>query len=106
MVISQGGFGTVYRAMHNELDRIVATTEYLPAKLAVREGTTVPTRSGTERKGLEEGQRRFRHEAQALIDFNSRPGIVACREFFRAHGTACLVMAYEHGESLAAVLAN
>ena len=105
-VIGHGGFGIVYRAGHTELDLTVAIKEYLPVELAVREGTTVQPRSGTERKDFEEGLRRFRDEAQALIDFDSHPSIVSCREFFRAHGTAYLVMGYEDGESLAEVLAR
>ena len=105
-VIGHGGFGIVYRAGHKELDLTVAIKEYLPVELAVREGTTVQPRSGTERKDFEEGLRRFRDEAQALIDFDSHPSIVSCREFFRAHGTAYLVMAYEDGPSLAEVLAS
>ena len=103
-VIGHGGFGIVYRAGHNELDLTVAIKEYLPVELAVREGATVQPRSGTQRKDFEEGLRRFRDEAQALIDFDSHPSIVSCREFFRAHGTAYLVMGYEDGESLAEVL--
>ena len=105
-VIGHGGFGIVYRAGHNELDLTVAIKEYLPVELAVREGATVQPRSGTDRKAFEDGLRRFRDEAQALIDFDSHPSIVSCREFFRAHGTAYLVMAYEDGQSLAEVLAR
>lgn len=40
-VIGHGGFGMAYRAGHNKLDLTVATKEYLPVELAVREGTTV-----------------------------------------------------------------
>ena len=105
-VLGHGGFGIVYRAGHNELELTVAIKEYLPVELAVREGTTVQPRSGTERKDFAEGLRRFRDEAQALIDFDSHPSIVSCREFFRAHGTAYLVMGYEEGQSLAEVLAS
>ncbi len=105
-VIGHGGFGIVYRAGHNELDLTVAIKEYLPVEMAVREGTAVQPRSGTERKDFAEGLRRFRDEAQALIDFDSHPSIVSCREFFRAHGTAYLVMGYEEGQSLAEVLAS
>ena len=104
-VVGHGGFGIVYRAGHNELDLTVAIKEYLPVELAVREGATVQPRSGTDRKDFEDGLRRFRDEAQALIDFDSHPSIVSCREFFRANGTAYLVMAYEEGQSLAEVLA-
>ena len=105
-VIGHGGFGIVYRAGHNELDLMVAIKEYLPVELAVREGATVQPRSGTDRKDFEDGLRRFRDEAQALIDFDSHPSIVSCREFFRANGTAYLVMSYEEGQSLAELLAT
>ena len=105
-VIGHGGFGIVYRAGHNELDLTVAIKEYLPVELAVRDGATVQPRSGTDRKDFEEGLRRFRDEAQALIDFDSHPSIVSCRDFFRAHGTAYLVMDYEDGRSLAELLAK
>ena len=105
-VVGHGGFGIVYRAGHNELDLTVAIKEYLPVELAVREGATVRPRSGTDRSAFEDGLRRFRDEAQALIDFDSHPSIVSCRDFFRSNGTAYLVMAYEEGQSLAEVLAT
>ena len=105
-VIGHGGFGVVYRAGHNELDLTVAIKEYLPVELAVREGATVRPRSGTVRKEFEDGLLRFRDEAQALIDFDSHPSIVSCRDFFRAHGTAYMVMEYEDAHSLAEVLAS
>ena len=105
-VIGHGGFGIVYRAGHNELDLTVAIKEYLPVELAVREGATVQPRSGTDSKDFEDGLRRFRDEAQALIDFDSHPSIVSCRDFYRANGTAYLVMAYEEGQSLAELLAS
>ena len=105
-VIGHGVLGIVYRATHNELDLTVAIKEYLPVELAVREGATVRPRSGTDRRGFDNGLRRFRDEAQALIDFNSHPSIVSCREFIRANGTAYLVMDCEDGQSLAGLLAH
>ena len=105
-VIGHGGFGVVYRAGHNDLELTVAIKEYLPVELALREGVTVRPRSGTVRRDFEDGLRRFRDEAQALIDFDSHPSIVSCRDFFRASGTAYMVMEYEDGHSLAEVLAT
>ena len=105
-VLGHGGFGVVYRARHNELDLTVAIKEYLPVELAVREGATVRPRSDTIRRDFEDGLRRFRDEAQVLVGFDSHPSIVSCRDFFRANGTAYLVMAYEDGRSLAEVLAS
>ena len=72
----------------------------------MREGATVRPRSGTVRRDFEDGLRRFRDEAQLLVGFDTHPSVVSCRDFFRANGTAYLVMAYEEGRSLAEVLAS
>ena len=105
-VIGHGGFGIVYRARHDELALVVAIKEYLPVELAVRDGVTVRARSDADSEGYEEGLKRFREEARALIQFHDHPSIVSCREYFRTNGTAYLVMEYVDGQSLAQVLAS
>ena len=105
-VIGHGGFGIVYRARHDELGLVVAIKEYLPIELAVRQGVTVRARSDADSQGYEEGLKRFRDEARALIQFHSHPNIVSCREYFRSNGTAYLVMEFVDGHSLAQVLAS
>ena len=103
-VLGHGGFGIVYRARHNELDHVVAIKEYLPSELAVREGTTIRARSADCETYFADGLRRFREEAKALIDFQQHPSIVDCRDFFRANGTAYLVMEYVEGLPLSELL--
>ena len=103
-VLGHGGFGIVYKARHNELDHVVAIKEYLPSELAVREGMTVRARSADSETHFADGLRRFREEARALIGFQQNPSIVDCREFFRANGTAYLVMEYVEGLPLSEVL--
>ena len=103
-VVGHGGFGIVYRARHEELGHRVAIKEYLPAEMAVREGTRVAARSGAYSRHYEDGLRRFRDEARHLIEFQEHPSIVSCRDFFRAHGTAYLVMEYEEGLPLSELL--
>ena len=103
-VLGHGGFGIVYKARHNELDQVVAIKEYLPSELAVREGATVRAKSADCETYFADGLRRFRKEAQALIDFQRHPSTVACSEFFRANGTAYLVMEYVEGQPLSQVL--
>ena len=105
-VIGHGGFGIVYRAYHGELGATVAIKEYLPLELAVREGVAVRVRSDADTATFEDGLRRFRDEARALMQFQDHPGIVSCRAFFRASGTAYMVMEYEDGRTLAEVLAE
>ena len=103
-VLGHGGFGIVYKARHNELDHVVAIKEYLPSELAVREGATIRAKSAESEAHFADGLRRFREEAKALIEFQQHPSIVDCREFFRANGTAYLVMEYVEGLPLSQLL--
>ena len=103
-VLGHGGFGIVYKARHNELDHVVAVKEYLPSELAVREGATIRAKSTECDSHFADGLRRFREEAKALIEFQQHPSIVDCREFFRANGTAYLVMEYVDGLPLSELL--
>ena len=104
LVLGHGGFGIVYKAHHNELDHFVAVKEYLPSELAVRNGTNVHPKSADCETHFAEGLRRFRDEAKALIEFQQHPNIVDCRDFFRANGTAYLVMEYMDGLPLSELL--
>ena len=105
-VVGHGGFGIVYRAQHDELGATAAIKEYLPIELAVREGAHVRVRSAEDLRTYEDGLRRFRDEARALMQFQDHPGVVSCRDYFRWQGTAYMVMEFEDGRSLAEVLAT
>ena len=105
-VLGHGGFGIVYKARHRELGHFVAIKEYLPAELAVREGTVVRPRSSECEAMFDDGLRRFLEEAKALIAFQDHPNVVACRDFFRGNGTAYFVMEFVDGLPLSQVLRN
>ena len=101
--LGHGGVGIVYRAMHKELGP-VAIKEYLPTELVVREGQSVHPVTSDSQGFFEEGLERFLQEAKQLIRFRMHPSIVSCRDFFRANGTAYLVMDLEEGMSLSELL--
>ena len=101
--LGHGGVGIVYRAKHRELGP-VAIKEYLPTELVVREGQSVHPVNTDSRGFFEEGLDRFLEEAKQLIRFRTHPSIVSCRDFFRANGTAYLVMDLEDGMSLSELL--
>ena len=102
-VLGGGNFGIVYRARHCLLGGVVALKEYLPVGLAVREHGAVRPRHPCE-VAFKDGLRQFTAEARMLVKFRDDPAIVTCWDLFEAHGTAYLVMDYEDGPSLAALL--
>lgn len=111
-ILGAGGFGVTYKAWDTHLETWVAIKEYFPVEWSFRDpdGVTVhPNTQGdahnTERQisdylwGLE----RFLDEARALARIQ-HPYVVRVRRYFQAHGTACIVMDYEEGEPLSAIL--
>lgn len=101
-VLGGGGFGITYLARDTHLDLPVALKEYYPGELVARgpDGRVTPrTREGEAHHGFELGLQRFVDEARALATFR-HPNIVRVLRYFRALGTAFIVMEYESGESL------
>ncbi len=103
--LGAGGFGITYKATELLIGRLVAVKEYLPPSIAVRgrDSVTVHPIGPRDRVPFDLGIKRFRKEAQALVTFR-HPNIVALHRFFEANGTAYLVMAYEEGMTLGAIL--
>jgi serine/threonine protein kinase len=103
--LGAGGFGITYKATELLIGRAVAIKEYLPPAIAVRgrDSVSVHPIGPRDRAPFELGVRRFRKEAQALVNFR-HPNIVALHRFFEANGTAYLVMAFEDGMSLGTIL--
>lgn len=96
-----GGFGVTYLAWDMHLQQRVAVKEYLPRDLVAREPATlavtvhVPEQAANFNFGLDQ----FLAETRMIAKFD-HPNIVRVRNFFRAHGTAYMVMDYYEGRSL------
>ena len=105
-VIGQGGFGVVYRARHRHLGTLIVLKEYLPATVAVRTQLAVRPRNPSVSAHYKDGLRRFREEAQRLVQFRGHRGVVTCLGFFEERGTAYLVMEYEEGMPLSELLTS
>jgi serine/threonine protein kinase len=103
-VLGQGGFGITYLARDENLDQSVAIKEFLPSEIAVRapDGTIQP-RSTADAEQYRWGKERFLAEARTLARFN-HPNIIQVFSVFEANHTAYMVMRYEQGESLRAIL--
>lgn len=97
--LGQGGFGITYIAWDNIFDQVSAIKEYLPPSLATRntDGPSVTCASENLKGDYEYGLRKFLDEARILAIFADMPNIVGVRDFFRANGTAYMVMEYVDG---------
>ncbi|HEY7610129.1 MAG TPA: protein kinase, partial [Alphaproteobacteria bacterium] len=104
-VLGAGGFGITYLATEVAISRPVAIKEYLPNGIAARSRNDISVQplTSADNENYQWGLERFRREAQTLVAFH-HPNIVSVFRYFEANGTAYLVMAYEDGESLAAIL--
>ena len=96
-----GGFGVTYLAWDSHLQQRVAVKEYLPKEKVARDPSTLNVTAHLEEQvayfnfGLDQ----FLSEARMIAKFD-HPNIVRVRNFFRAYGTAYLVMDYYEGRSL------
>ena len=105
-VLGHGGFGITYLGWDLNLESKLAVKEYLPSGVATRTtGTvTVSPFSGQARQDFDWGLEKFLEEGRVLARFKSHPGIASVFNFFRANGTAYLVMEYLEGCTLAQYL--
>jgi tetratricopeptide (TPR) repeat protein len=103
--LGAGSFGITYKAWDHRLQTYVALKEYLPLEFAVREpdSTVVMPRSERVSNQYQFGLKGFLEEARTLAQFRDAR-IVRVTNFMEANGTAYLVMDYEEGESLDALL--
>jgi tRNA A-37 threonylcarbamoyl transferase component Bud32 len=103
-VLGQGGFGITYLARDTNLDQAVAIKEYLPVDVATRRpDASVRSRTEDQSERYRWGLDRFIREARTLARFD-HPNIVRVLSVFEHNNTAYMVMRFEEGENLAALL--
>ena len=103
-VLGQGGFGITYLAKDTNLDQRVAIKEYLPIDVATRlQDSTVRSRTEELRDRYRWGLERFIQEARTLARFD-HPNIVRVLSVFEFNNTAYMVMRFEEGVTLSAML--
>ncbi|HRD65464.1 MAG TPA: serine/threonine-protein kinase [Candidatus Competibacter sp.] len=111
--LGAGSFGVTYKAWDTLLETWVAIKEYFPVEWSFRDADGVTVHSNTQGGdvgGNDErlsdylwGLERFLDEARVLARVQ-HPFVVRVKRYFRAHGTAYIVMDYEDGEPLNAIL--
>ena len=102
--LGQGGFGITYLARDTNLDQPVAIKEYLPVEVATRRpDATVRARTDEQGGRFQDGLEKFIREARTLARFD-HPNVVRVHSVFEANSTAYMVMRFEEGETLAALL--
>ena len=101
-MLGEGGFSIVYLAEDRTLERRVAIKEYLPVSLAMRgEGAEVTLRTRSHADTFAQGLVSFINEARLLARFD-HPSLVRVHHFWKANGTAYMVMPYLEGSTLLA----
>ncbi|HSS69122.1 MAG TPA: protein kinase [Casimicrobiaceae bacterium] len=103
-VLGQGGFGITYLAKDTNLDQRVAIKEYLPVDVATRmPDSSVRSRTEELRDRYRWGLERFIQEARTLARFD-HPNIVRVLSVFEFNDSAYMVMRFEEGGTLSAML--
>jgi len=98
--IGAGGFGIVYRAWDEALQREVALKEYMPVSLAGRGGgERVTLRSRMNEETFALGLQSFVNEARLLARFD-QPALVKVFRFWEGNGTAYMAMPLYKGRTL------
>jgi hypothetical protein len=99
-LLGAGGFGIVYLALDTLLLRHVAIKEYMPIALAGRgEGVRISMRSPAHAETFALGLESFLNEARLLASFD-HPALVKVYRFWKANGTAYMLMPYYPGHTL------
>ena len=110
-ILGAGGFGITYKALDVQLNAWVAIKEYFPVEWSFRDADGVSVHPNTQGLSASNGEvtdyewglERFLDEARVLAQVQ-HPYVVRIKRYFRANGTAYIVMDYEDGLPLSAIL--
>ena len=93
-------FSITYRASNIKFDQLVVIKEFLPQDLVIRKSDDeIIAKFSSDEDVFQKGLKYFIEEAEALSKF-SHPHIVRVLRYFRANGTAYMVMLHEDGVTL------
>jgi serine/threonine protein kinase len=102
--LTRGGFSVIYLATDMTNNERIILKEYMPAKLATRDGTlNVVARSEKTFENFRHGRKLFLQEAAALANLK-HPNIVNVVNFFSANGTVYIAMEFAQGQNLQAYI--
>ena len=97
--LGQGGFGITYHGVDRYLASEVAIKEFFPGDEVTRlPNNTVVTR-GENKANFDFGLDRFLQEARIIASLK-HPNVIQVQTFFKANGTAYLVMPFVQGTTL------
>ncbi|EHM09316.1 protein kinase family protein [Thermanaerovibrio velox DSM 12556] len=99
-LLGRGGFGMTYLAWDRVLELKLAVKEYFPMGLAFRAPDGSVYCPPGEEETFEDGLERFLEEARTLARLDRIDGVVPVRDYFKANGTAYMVMNYVEGKTL------
>jgi serine/threonine protein kinase len=103
-ILGTGGFGITYKAEDTHLRMPVAIKEFYPSGLVHREADGAVMIGAAEHAHLyASGLERFIAEGQTMARFK-HPAIIRVVRYFTANQTGYIVMEFEEGKSLSAVL--
>lgn len=103
-VLGRGAFGITYLAEDINLERPVAVKEFFPSQHCTRIGNTeIKPLSEESAEDFNWALERFLAEARTLAQFE-HPNIIRVINVFEQNSTAYMVMNYETGTSLSALL--
>ena len=102
--LGEGGFGITYIGWDMFLHIPVASKEYFPSGVVIRDQGqhTVSVFAGKDEESFLQGRSSFFREAQKVAKFDNNVGVVSVKNCFLENGTAYIIMEYISGINLGA----